>query len=72
MWAAIAAKNKEETPPPGAMSAREYADKFDLPLVTAKLQLTRLTNARLMTSTLVKRRLGGKLYTVTYYKPRVG
>lgn len=70
LWAAFAANGKEQEPPPGSMSAREFCDKFGGDFSKVRQRLIFAANSGKMTATPVKRFMGGKLRTVIYYTPK--
>jgi hypothetical protein len=70
LWASFAAEVKEQEPPADAMTAREFAEKFNIPLDAARGKLSREANAGRMVATSVKRAVGGQMRTVIYYTPK--
>ena len=67
IWAEIASDVIEQTPPPGAISAGEFCERYGCSVDTANGKLVRLTKAGKLTATPYRVRLHGKLRTVFYY-----
>ena len=69
MWANLANRHQEETPPAGSMSAAQFAEKCKIPLEAARNRLNRHRRAGEVTSRLYRIRIGQCVREVMYYTP---
>jgi hypothetical protein len=69
LWAGIARETVEAEPPPGSMSARQFAEKFKFPLNAARQKLAKLVDSGRMTAAPYRVKIRGQRHETLFYTP---
>lgn len=70
LWATVADGFREDIPPLGSMNARQFAEKFKLPLGAVRQRLSSAANSGEMIAMPCRVIAGGKIRTVIFYTPK--
>jgi len=70
MWSKLAERHQEETPPPGSLSAQQFAEKFGIPLKDARSRLVTFADSGELTAKIYRTRVNGCVRGVTFYTPK--